>query len=1064
MNKDISRNILVSSQQLAKEKDYWMEKLSGELAPCIFPYDYIQPEVSQSRYETLPLKIPSEISSWLTNVSNGSDIRLFMIIVTITKIILYKYTGKTDVIICTPTYKQEVEGELLNYVLILRDQINEGATFKELLFQVRQIINEADENQNYPIQQLINILDSKNHSKIADTIFDNLVMLENIHEKKEIEDIHPNLIINFIRHDYGIKGEINYNPSLYKQETLERINNHFITGMESILNNPDIQIKEIEIISQRERQQICNEFNNTKSQYPKNKTIHQLFEEQVARTPDNDAVIYEEYTLTYRQLNEKANQLAWLLREKGVKPDHIVAIMVERSLEMIIGILGILKAGAAYLPIDPNFPQERVRTILQDSSTLIVLTCQAVYDKNPFTYREHVIINQLLDGRYSSTNPPIKNNPNDLIYVIYTSGSTGKPKGVLIEHQSVINRLNWMQKNYPITEADTILQKTTYTFDVSVWEIFWWSLQGAKVCLLPPDGEKDPNTIISRVQKNQVTTIHFVPSMLNVFLDYLENQSNLDGLSSLRQVFCSGEALPPQYVNRFYKILLRHNAEAKLYNLYGPTEATVDVSYYNCSSSKASEVIPIGKPIDNTKLYIFNKDNQLQPVGIPGELYIAGDGLARGYINQPELTGEKFVMNPYQPEERMYRTGDLACWLLDGNIEFLGRIDHQVKIHGYRIELGEIESQLLQYETIIEAVVSDWTDLWGTKYLCAYIVAPSELNIPKLQEHLKKYLPHYMIPAYFIQLEKMPLTANGKIDRKALPNPKENYQAYDQQEFWEPKDEFEKKLAALWREILGIERVNTQHNFFDIGGNSILVIKLYSRLEQEFPGELITTDIFAYPTIVKLAEYIRKKQEEFQSKQIPVSGTPLPSDYFNPSISGNKATEYQFQIENELLIKLQNIAKEYEIEMVQVLLGLYIYLFAELSGKTNIHIQTMVNSTNRVYPISIDLDGIEEYQQLFERVGQTQHEEIERNNYYHIKEIGQIIPKKYDFSVVPFFYDRQLLETGINLLTLYDVVFEVDLSSPAISFRCEYNADKLHGEKIEELVQGYLKLVQLAVL
>ena len=519
------------------------------------------------------------------------------------------------------------------------------------------------------------------------------------------------------------------------------------------------------------------EFNNTDRDFRDDVTIHQLFEEQVLLHESEIAVFCDhgktfngKKYLTYSELNCLSNSLAQYLRNNGVKADKIVGICLDRSFAMIVGILGILKAGGAYLPIAPDFPKDRISYMLSDSNVEILL----VQDKSnvDYSFKGNIInieeMNLKLD---SAKNLQSVNKPDDLAYVIYTSGSTGKPKGVMIEHRSLVNRLSWMQNKYPISKRDVILQKTPFYFDVSVWEIFWWAITGAKMCFLMPGGEKIPLAIVETIKKTDISIMHFVPSMLNVFLEYLDGKDihQIKSLASVKYVFSSGETLSPSHVKKFNRVFSQHTL-LKLINLYGPTETTVDVSYFDCPSDNNFDKIPIGKPIDNTKFFIL-KDHQLQTVGESGDLYISGTGLSRGYINNPELTNEKFVDNPFLTGEKMYKTGDIARWLPDGNVEYLGREDHQVKIRGLRIELGEIETRIREFEGVQDciAVIKKYSE--NVILIIAYIVWKAELNLSELKIYLKKFLPEYMVPNHFIDLEKIPLLPNGKADRNSLPEP-----------------------------------------------------------------------------------------------------------------------------------------------------------------------------------------------------------------------------------------------------------------------------------------------------
>lgn len=509
--------------------------------------------------------------------------------------------------------------------------------------------------------------------------------------------------------------------------------------------------------------------NHTERSFPAHQTIQELFEERVDQHPERVAVLFGADAFTYRQLNEQANRVAWTLRKAGVGTNQVVGIMVERSFEMMIGVLGILKAGAAYLPISPADPAKRIEYILSDSQATVLLVQRKWQDKVAFAGQ--VIALDAADASAApGHNPPALSGPADLAYVLYTSGSTGKPKGVMIEHRSVVNRLKWMQRQYPIGEADTLLQKTSFSFDVSVWELFWWALEGAKVALLRPGGEKIPLLIVEAIHTHRVSVIHFVPAMLNAFLDYIDDAESLAKLAGLKRVFASGEALLPGHVRKFNRTLHQHH-QTQLTNLYGPTEATVDATYYDCPPGVDLKKVPIGKPIDNMKVCITGKTGECLPVGEPGELCLAGVGLARGYLNKEALTREKFVPHPGVPGQCLYRTGDLAQWMPDGNIEFLGRIDYQVKIRGLRIELPEIEAVLLAHPAVSECVVVTREQSGEITWIVAYVVARGEVTTDDLKTYARQFLPEYMIPNLFIHMELLPLNQNGKVDRAALPTP-----------------------------------------------------------------------------------------------------------------------------------------------------------------------------------------------------------------------------------------------------------------------------------------------------
>ncbi|MEU7261463.1 amino acid adenylation domain-containing protein [Streptomyces rimosus] len=591
--------------------------------------------------------------------------------------------------------------------------------------------------------------------------------------------------------------------------------------------------------------------------YADQATLHGLFEEQAARRPEQTAVIGATgEVLTYAELDERANRVARALREEGVGPGDRVAVMMERGPQLLVALLGALKSGGAYVPVDPGYPSERVRFLLDDSRAKVVIVDGPGPGRNPAAGGADAAkvrhVDELLQAGGAPL-PPLA-GARDLAYVIYTSGSTGRPKGVMVEHHSVVNRLAWMQRRYPLGDGDVLLQKTPVSFDVSVWELFWWAVEGATVALLPPGGQQDPREILRAVRDQRVSVVHFVPSMLGPFLDLLQEQPDARaGLGSLRYVFCSGEALPPERVEQFNRVFGIRGAQGRvrLVNLYGPTEATVDVSYYECPDDPAQSVtrVPIGRPIDNTRLYVLGPGDLPQPVGVAGELCIGGVQVARGYLNRPELTAEKFVGDPFVPGGRLYRTGDLARWLADGTLEYLGRIDGQVKVRGNRVEPGEVAGALRGLPGIRDAIVVDRTTAARGTHLVGYYVADAALDPAHLRELLGQQLPAFMVPAFFVRIDAVPLTPNGKADRRALPPPRDAAEPVTGRP---PRDRTEAALAEIWAGVLGHDAVGVHDDYFTLGGDSILMLKV--RAQAEARGlRFSLTDLIRNPTVAALA-------------------------------------------------------------------------------------------------------------------------------------------------------------------------------------------------------------------
>jgi amino acid adenylation domain-containing protein len=649
-------------------------------------------------------------------------------------------------------------------------------------------------------------------------------------------------------------------------------------------SGPDTRAQLTETRERLESDRLLELCSGSSVNYPRNLGLHELVEAQVERTPDAEAVRFRNQSLTYRELNARANQLANSLRKRGVGRDVLVAVCAERSIEMVVALLASLKAGGAYLPLDPEFPTERLRAILEDANPPVVLTQSHLLDHVPTT-KAHCLC---LDSNWeevageSASNLGVEVGGKDLAYAIYTSGSTGKPKGVLNVHQGIINQLLWMQDEFPLEPSDRILQKSPFSFDISVWEFFWPLLNGALLVISDPGGHRDPDYLARLIREEQISIAHFVPSMLQLFLE----APGVEHCVSLRKVFTGGEALTYDIQQRFFERL-----QIPLINLYGPTEAAVDVTFFSCQRNSTDKTVPIGRPIANTYIVILDVNRQPVSIGVAGELNIGGVSLARGYLNQPELTAEKFLPNsiPELGTDRLYRTGDLARFMPDGNVEFLGRVDHQVKIRGNRIELGEIEAALKDQPEIAQAVVVVREDRPGDRRLAAYLLATdgAALESAELRRRLKMRLPDYMLPSSYTYLEEIPLTSNGKFDRNALPAPTEA--SADQTENFDPaRNPVEEMLASIWAEVLGLPRVGIHDNFFDLGGHSITAVRFFAKLlsqVSDFQPSLAL--LLKAPTVEQFARAIQENRRDW-SLLVPLrEGNSRPPFFCVPGAGGN---------------------------------------------------------------------------------------------------------------------------------------------------------------------------------
>ncbi|MCA7011681.1 amino acid adenylation domain-containing protein, partial [Dickeya dadantii] len=678
------------------------------------------------------------------------------------------------------------------------------------------------------------------------------------------------LSLDMVESDAGLTGQLNYATALFDAETIARFLTHWQTLLRGMVADSHQPVAQIALLSDAERQQVLYGFNDTDAAFPADVCIHERFEQQAAQSPDNIAVIFEGQSLRYGELNRRANQLAHWLIELGVRPDQRVAIALERSVDLVVALLATLKAGGAYVPLDPGYPEERLHYMLADSDPVVLITTAALDTRMAAACS----VIELDDPARPWSTCPTDNidptalglTPRHLAYVIYTSGSTGKPKGVMNEHRGVNNRLQWMIDDYDLTSDDVVLQKTPYSFDVSVWEFFAPLWVGATLVLARPEGHKDPYYLCTLIEQTGVTVTHFVPPMLQNFVAVLVPEQ----CASLRLIFCSGEALPATTVQRAYERL----PHITLHNLYGPTEAAVDVTGWACPA--APETMRIGYPKANNRMYILDADGQPVPVGTVGELYIGGVQVARGYLNRADLTAERFLDDPFSTDAnaRLYRTGDLSRWLADGTIEYLGRNDFQVKIRGFRVELGEIASALLACTGVADAVVTVSADQQLVAY---YTVSDKELTVEALKQRLAQRLPAQMMPAAYVVLDQIPLTPNGKVDRNALPAPDDS--AFVRTDYEAPQGETEQRLAQIWQELLGIERVGRQDHFFALGGHSLLVVRLIAALQTQGLNVPVRA-VFEHTSLADLATTI----ERFEQATVPENRITADSQRITPAM------------------------------------------------------------------------------------------------------------------------------------------------------------------------------------
>jgi amino acid adenylation domain-containing protein len=898
---------MLSSPTGEKLWEYWQKQLAGELPVVNLPTDRPRPHVQTYRGASQSFKLSADLTRQLNTLSRNHGATLYMTLLAAFQLLLNRYTGQEDILVGSPTTgrtRSELAGLVGYFVnpVVLRTDLSGALTFKTLLSRVRQTVLAAFEHQEYPFPLLVERLQPERDPSRT-PLFQILFILQKAHmlheeglssfalgetgSRMELGELHLesmaleqrvaqfDLTLMLAEVGEELAASLQYNTDLFAEETMRRMAGHFEVLLESIVADPEQRLSQIALLTPAERHQLLIEWNDTAVQYPHEHYIHELFEQQAERTPDAIALIFDDQQVSYRELNERANQLAHHLRHLGVEPESLVAICVERSVEMVVGLLGILKAGGAYVPLDAAYPEERLRFMLEDAQVSVLLTQQHLMEKLPAhgaqvlcldTDREEI-------AEHSTQNHSVEVASHNLAYIIYTSGSTGKPKGVMISHRALVNFLSSMRHRPGLSAQDVLLSVTTLSFDIAVLELYLPLLVGATLVLLRREETADGKHLSDRLRDSHATVMQATPSTWRMLV-----AAQWEGNAGLK-LLSGGEALGRELADQMIE---RSN---EVWNLYGPTETAI----YSVMTKveEGERAVTIGRPIGNTAIYILDAGGQVVPIGVAGELHIGGDGLARGYLNRAELTAERFIPDHLSREGggRLYRTGDLTRYLADGEIEYLGRIDHQVKVRGHRIELGEIEATLATHAGVRQSVVVAREDTPGDNRLVAYVVSEGweVMSASELRSYLREKLPDYMIPSFFVTLDELPLTPNGKIDRRSLPAP-DHSRSEAEHGFVAARTPVEELLVAIWREVLHLPQVGIHDNFFHLGGHSLLATQVVSRIRDTFHVELPLRQAFELPSVGELAQVVQASMRAGEGVQTatiePVSrDQALPLSY-----------------------------------------------------------------------------------------------------------------------------------------------------------------------------------------
>ncbi|NES13760.1 MULTISPECIES: non-ribosomal peptide synthetase [Micromonospora] len=878
----------LSREDLAADLVWWRRHLAGAPAVLDLPTDRPRPAVQGFRGAAHPFELAEPVLSALGGLGKRHGATTYMALLAVFGVLLRRYSGQDDVVIGVPMANRdraEVEPLIGFFVntLPVRVDLTGDPGFAELLHRVRDACLGGYAHQRVPFEKVVEALkpardlsrppvfqvglsyqsDPLPTLALAGVEFERLPL--------RAEGARFDLELQFFNRGGGLSGWFEYDRDLFEDSTIARLAEHFRRLVELVIDRPDTPIDELALLDADERRQVLALSRGEDRWWPGTGWVHEQIVAQARRTPALPALRFADRTVSYGELLSRANGLARRLRGAGVGPGVLVGLVLERSVELVVSLLAIWQAGGAYVPIDPELPARRVALMLGDADPAVVLTQRALAGRlswdGPLWYADE-LLDQPTDPVDDGPATPVRGA--DVAYVIYTSGSTGQPKGVPNTFAGIRNRLLWMQDTYRLGPDDRVLQKTPYSFDVSVWEFFWPLMTGATLVVARPGGHRDGRYLVETIRAEQVTTVHFVPSMLQAFL----REPDVADCTSLRRVICSGEALSPELRDRFFA-----RSGAELHNLYGPTEAAIDVTAWACRREDPGPV-PIGRPIANTQVYVLDRFLAPVPPGVPGELHIGGVNVALGYLNRPELTAERFVPDPFaadwpstgpaagaastdgpaedrdadRPPARLYRTGDLGRIRIDGAIEYLGRLDHQVKLRGFRIELGEIEAALTACDGVGEAVVVPWTHA-GDVRLVAYLVGPAVPDTGELVARLRERLPEYMVPSAFTTLSTLPLTPNGKVDRRALPEP-DLARPQPGSPYVAPRNQLERTIAGIWRELLGVDQIGVDDNFFELGGHSLLMAEARARLAEAAGRDVTLVELFQFPTVGALAGYL----------------------------------------------------------------------------------------------------------------------------------------------------------------------------------------------------------------
>ncbi len=1045
-----------------KEKAFWSNYLEDFEEKTLLPYSTFKYNNHMEKISVITDKFNREFTEYLYNFAKENEITPAALFYCTWGILLQKYSTTKDVIFGTTVSGRDnhldnidnMVGLFIN-TIPLRVVTNAEDTILTLLRKTMGSMHERKEYENTSLTEIIKA------SQIASgsSLFDSVVVLENY----PLENVRKNSNFkSLVIDDYAIKEMTNYdlvltimfgdtmqfniayNDEVFDSEIMENLRKNFLHILNLLIFDSHKQVCDVDFLCEEERQKVIYSFNNTVYDYQRKELIHTLFEEQAEKTPNKIAVVCGREHISYSDLNKKVNCLAWKLREQGAGRNNIIGIMVRRSIDMLVGMLGAMKAGAAYLAIDPDYPEERIRYVLEHSGCAVMLT-QTGIDINLDYFHNVFYIDQLPLESGIIQNPEPINSSEDLIYLIYTSGSTGNPKGVMLTHRSVHNFINGMCRNIDFNEDKTIVSVTTISFDIFVLESLLALTKGLKIVLAKEEEQRDPKLLDKLIIDNKADIIQVTPSRMKMLLE----SGHIDGIKGLKEILIGGEPFSENLLLQLNEI-----CTGRIYNMYGPTETTVWSTVKELSGQ--SEVL-IGKPIDNTWIYILGKDLKPVPIGVNGEIYIGGDGLSKGYFKNQELTDTSFIKDPFDNMGTVYKTGDLAKWMPNGEIRFVGRNDTQVKLRGYRIELSEIEAQLRRLEGISETAVILKKNLNQDDSIWAFVVLSKTYTHEELSDALAKKIPYYMIPSQFVTLPKLPMTTNGKIDKKILAQYQEEY--ISKPFYQAPENETQNQLADIWAEVLGIskEKIGINDRFFDIGGNSLNLVRVHLKIDQLYPEKCKMVDLFSYNTIKALADFINGRDSKEKSS-LPYEYIKFPQEYFCEAGSKREVLSLRIGIEEQLVNTIKEFAASEGTSYMDVLMTIYLYLISEVAGNRKVSIQAISDkhSYNKVISLQLDFEKLENLSEALESIQDINN--IDKYS-YDLKQLLEQENQKEESSILPLFYIQEYFDFKEEYSKYFDLALCASCEEDNM-LTLKYNHRRIQKDKAKEFIENYIYLME----